>query len=156
MEDTQAGHNSNMYPIADENISIYSTTSNSGKCRVIEELEDQLINEQILSVSLQQKSKELEKQICLKLNTSSIQNELNEEKHNHSLTAENLKTKIMNLGKLIDSTKTENKSLKERIQNFESGEEILQAKNQMLFDMNQVARKFDRKLAEKQLELDNI
>ena len=62
----------------------------------------------------------------------------------------------MNLGKLIDSTKTENESLKERIQNFESGEEILQAKNQMLFDMNQVARKFDRKLAEKQLELDNI
>jgi len=49
----------------------------------------------------------------------------------------------------------ENQLLKIKIQNFESGEEIQHAKTQMLFDMNQVARKFDRLLAEKQLKLEN-
>jgi len=33
---------SNLYPIPDENLSFYSSSANSGNCRVIEELQDQL------------------------------------------------------------------------------------------------------------------
>jgi len=126
---SQEVHIPNQHPIADENISFYSTTSNSSKCRVIEDLEDKLFNAQLLSKTLEHKSEELEKQIqCLKLTTSAL---LFEEKQTYNLKMEALKTQISNMNRLVYTTQNENEQLQQRIFKFESGEELTLLKNKM-------------------------